>query len=194
MTPRQPHSHRRVPAYTAVVVAFLALVGSLGLTNAAPASAAPYCGITWGSLAKVGSVATAPSLTGVRAGRHDCYDRLVLDLRGGTSAGFRVEYVDAVHHDPIGSIVLLRGGARLQVVVHAPSFDLNGQPTYAPANPTELANVAGFRTFRQVAYAGSFEGQTTLGLGVRARLPFRAFVLTGPGDGSRLVVDVAHLW
>ena len=37
-------------------------------------------------------------------------------------------------------------------------------------------------------------GQTTLGLGVRARLPFRAFVLAGPGDGSRLVVDVAHLW
>jgi hypothetical protein len=32
------------------------------------------------------------------------------------------------------------------------------------------------------------------GLGVRARLPFRAFVLAGPADGSRLVVDVAHRW
>nr|WP_280956330.1 hypothetical protein [Cellulomonas flavigena] len=32
------------------------------------------------------------------------------------------------------------------------------------------------------------------GLGVRARLPFRAFVLAGPGSGSRLVVDVAHQW
>ena len=40
--------------------------------------------------------------------------------------------------------------------------------------------------------AGSFEGQTTIGLGVRARLPFRVFVLAGPGSGSRLVVDVAH--
>ena len=63
-----------------------------------------------------------------------------------------------------------------------------------PANPCELANVAGYQTFRQVAYAGSFEGQTTLGLGVRARLPFRVFILAGPGDGSRLVVDVAHRW
>jgi hypothetical protein len=45
-----------------------------------------------------------------------------------------------------------------------------------------------------VGWAGSFEGQTTLGLGVRARLPFRAFVLPGPGSGSRLVVDVAHRW
>ncbi len=194
MTPRQPQLHRRVPAYTAVIVAFLALVGSLGLTTAASAAAAPYCGITWGSLTKAGGVETAPTLTGIRTGRHDCYDRLVLDLRGGSSAGFRVSYVDAVHADGSGTLVPLRGGARLQIIVRAPSYDLNGQPTYTPANPSELANVTGFRTFRQVAYAGSFEGQTTLGLGVRARLPFRAFVLAGPGDGSRLVVDVAHLW
>ena len=54
--------------------------------------------------------------------------------------------------------------------------------------------MAGYQTFRQVADAGSFEGQTTVGLGVRARLPFRAFILAGPDGGSRLVVDVAHLW
>ena len=194
MTPRQPHSRRRVPAYTAVVLAFLALVGSLGLTTAASASAAPYCGITWGSLTKAGGVETAPNLTGVRTGRHDCYDRLVLDLRGGSSAGFHVSYVDAVYTDASGVLVPLRGGARLQIVVHAPSYDLNGQRTYTPANPKELANVSGYQTFRQVAYAGSFEGQTTVGLGVRARLPFRAFTLAGPDGGSRLVVDVAHLW
>jgi len=29
---------------------------------------------------------------------------------------------------------------------------------------------------------------------VRARLPFRVFVLAGPGNGSRLVIDVAHRW
>ena len=194
MTPRQPHSRRRVPAYTAVVLAFLALVGSLGLTTAASASAAPYCGMTWGSLTKAGGVETAPNLTGVRTGRHDCYDRLVIDLRGGASAGYHVEYVTTVYHDPKGSVVPLRGGARLQVVVHAPSYSLDGHPTYIPANPSELANVSGYRTFRQVAYAGSFEGQTTVGLGVRARLPFRAFILAGPDGGSRLVVDVAHLW
>ncbi len=57
-----------------------------------------------------------------------------------------------------------------------------------------MADVSGYTTFRQVAFAGSFEGQTTVGLGVRARLPFRAFVIAGPGDGSRLVIDVAHRW
>lgn len=55
-------------------------------------------------------------------------------------------------------------------------------------------DVTGYRTFRQVAFTGSFEGQTLIGLGVRARLPMPAFVLDGPGDGSRLVIDVAHRW
>jgi hypothetical protein len=45
-----------------------------------------------------------------------------------------------------------------------------------------------------VVYANSFEGSTSIGLGVRARLPFRAFTLDGPGSGSRLIVDVAHSW
>jgi len=36
--------------------------------------------------------------------------------------------------------------------------------------------------------------QTTIGLGARARLPFRVFTLSGPGQGSRLVIDVAHRW
>jgi len=34
-----------------------------------------------------------------------------------------------------------------------------------------------------VAWAGSLEGASTVGLGVRARLPFRALVLPGPGGG-----------
>jgi len=55
-------------------------------------------------------------------------------------------------------------------------------------------NVSGYTTFRQVAYDGSFEGLTSFGLGVRAKLPFRVFVLAGPGSGSRVVVDVAPRW
>ena len=70
----------------------------------------------------------------------------------------------------------------------------NRRVTYRPANEKELVNVAGYRTFRQVAWAGDFEGQTTIGLGVRARLPMRAFVLSSPDGGHRVVVDVAHRW
>jgi hypothetical protein len=52
----------------------------------------------------------------------------------------------------------------------------------------------GFRTFRDVVYGGTYEGYSSIGLGVRARLPFRVFKLDGPGTGSRLVIDVAHQW
>jgi hypothetical protein len=58
----------------------------------------------------------------------------------------------------------------------------------------EIANVASYSTFREVAYGGSFEGYTTIGLGVRARLPMRVFPLPGPANGDRFVVDVAHHW
>jgi hypothetical protein len=157
------------------------------------ASAAPACATGWGSLPKAAAATTPAPLTGVRAGRNECYDRLVLDLGAGPASGYSVSYVAAVRQEGSGAVVPLRGGARLAVVAHAPAYDATG-PTYVPANPNELAPVAGSRTFRQVAWAGSFEGSTTVGLGVRARLPFRVLVLTGPGAGSRLVVDVAHTW
>jgi hypothetical protein len=160
----------------------------------ATATTSPYCGITWGSLAKQASAAGGGNLTNVRAGRHTCYDRLVLDVSGGRVGTWWVRYVDQVRMDGSGFVVPLRGGAKLQITAAVPAYDTAGRPTYRPANRAELVNVTGYSTFRQVAWAGSFEGNSTVGLGVRARLPFRVFVLAGPGTGSRLVVDVAHRW
>jgi hypothetical protein len=129
----------------------------------------------------------------VRAGGHACFDRLVVDLNG-KAAGYNVSYVDQVTSQGSGRPVPLRGGAFLEVTVTAPAYDSHGTSTYAPANPSVVVNVSGFTTFRQVAWAGSFEGYTSLGVGVRARLPFRVFIVDGPDGGSRLVVDVAHRW
>lgn len=171
----------------------LALIAPMGV-SAQAAQAAPYCGITWGSLAKSADTHSTASITNVRTGQHNCYDRMVIDLRGDAE-GYSVGYVSNVYAEGSGALVPLRGGAKLAVVAKAPAYDLDtGQATYNPANRQELTNVAGYRTFRQLAYGGSFEGQTTIGLGVRARLPFRVFVLDGPGSGSRLVIDVAHRW
>jgi len=159
----------------------------------ATAQAAPYCGITWGSLAKQAGN-SAPSfpgseLTAVRAGQHACYDRLVLDVAGSTHvASYRVQYVPAIRSDGSGAVVPVRGGAFLQISV---GVNNNASP---PAFSGNVANVNGFRTFRQVVAAGGFEGYTGEGLGVRARLPFRVFTLCGPGDTARVVIDVAHAW
>lgn len=175
----------------------------LSVVLMAPASAAapaparavqPYCGIYWGSLAKTDAGhARDASLLNVRAGQHTCYDRLVLDIRGDVD-GFDVRYVPVVHAEGSGAAVPVAGGADLQVVVRVPVVDGAGHVTFRPDRTDRLVNVNGFRTFDQVAYAGSFEGQTTIALGVRARLPFRVFVLDGPGDHTRLVIDVAHRW
>jgi hypothetical protein len=157
-------------------------------------AAAPYCGITWGSLAKTAPGFTGAPITNLRAGRHTCYDRLVVDLRGRV-AGYDVRYVPVVVLDGSGDALPVAGGADLQVVVQANGFDpVTGVSTYSPADRFHAVNVAGYSTFRQVAYAGTYEGYTTIALGVRARLPFRVFVLAGPGTGSRLVIDVAHRW
>jgi len=132
------------------------------------------------------------ALVDVRAGRHACFDRLVIDF-AGRSTGYWVHYVSQVGQ-PSGEIVPLRGDAKLEINAWSPAYDGDYNPTYQPADLDELVNVTGWRTFRQVAWVGSFEGESTVGLGVRARLPFRVFVLDGPGTGSRVVVDVAHRW
>ncbi|BCW34877.1 hypothetical protein StoSoilA2_09330 [Arthrobacter sp. StoSoilA2] len=178
--------------FGAGLAAVLAAAG-LGLVAPGPASASPYCGIMWGSLAKADPDMSAANVTNVRTGQQTCYDRLVVDMTGKV-AGYSVQYVPVVVQDATGYPIPVLGDADLQIMVTAPSYDQNGQLTYAPAAKAELSNVSGYQTFRQVVYAGSFEGTTSIGLGVRARLPFRVFTLDGPDGGSRLVVDVAHRW
>jgi hypothetical protein len=163
-------------------------------TAAPTRAAAPYCGITWGSQPKTAPAHTSATLNDVRAGRHDCYDRLVIDLGPGPVTGYDVRYVPQVYTEGAGFPVPLAGAADLQIVVHAPAYDSAGRSTWNPPKSRQAVDVTGFTTFRQVADAGSFEGRTVIGLGARARLPVRAMVLTGPGSGSRLVIDVAHQW
>ena len=181
---------RTVGAITSLVVT----IGVLALP--ADAAVRPLCGPRWGSLPKqVGRGPGFPPspLVDIRAGRHSCFDRLVLDL-DGVSAGGAARYVSQVTRIAVDEPVPLRGRAFLEVVLYAPSYDRDGRPTFSPRDAANVVAVGGFRTFRQVADGGSFEGYTTVGLGVRARLPFRVFVLTGPGPRARLVVDVAHRW
>ncbi len=167
-----------------VWLAAIVLGVGIGFVVPGSASAAPYCGITWGSLAKSSSAMTTAPITSVRAGQHDCYDRMVIDI-SGKGAGFNVGYVDAVRTQGSGRVVPLKGGAFLSVTAAAPGTGIVGN---------DVVNVSGYQTFREVAFAGSFENRTTYGLGVRARLPFEVFTLDGPGGASRLVIDVAHFW
>jgi hypothetical protein len=162
-----------------IILLVMGLLLSLGLTVlASPTAHAAVCPTGWGSLQKSNPASSLGNITAVRAGRNDCYDRLVFDVNGA-APGYTVRYVSTVFAEGTGDPLPVTGGAKLEVIVRSLS-DTNRMPS-----------VAGFQTFKSVVYGGSFEGQTTVGLGVRARLPFRVFTLTNP---SRVVLDVAKSW
>ena len=190
---QSPRSGSALRRHLMPLLAAALLTAGLAVAVAEPAGAAG-CHVTWGSLGKTSNRQSLAPIVGARAGQHLCYDRFVIDLRSTPTAGYYVRYVRQVVEDGSGHPVPLRGGAFIQVSVRAPAYDLAGHTTYRPAKASEAVSVTGFHTFRQIAYAGSYEGTTTFGLGVRARLPFRVFTLTGPGAGSRVVIDVAHTW
>lgn len=152
------------------------------------------CRTEWGSIATTVPGLSPSPVDGLRTGSHECFDRIVIDLDGPIAPGWSVAYVDRLREPGRGDGVPLRGGAELRVIVRSPAYEPTRQVTYDPPVPDELADVSGYPTLRQVAYAGSFEGQSTFGVGVRARLPYRVLALDGPGGGSRVVIDVAHRW
>ncbi|MFI2433090.1 hypothetical protein [Streptomyces sp. NPDC018693] len=181
-------------AAAALVLAGTVLAAGATTAGAAQATtaAATACPTGWGSGVKSGVATGAAPLQNIRTGRHDCFDRMVFDVPGGANIGYYVRYVDRLHQVGSGDYIPVGGGAVLEIRVAAPSYDPNtGTPVYPGqvARPLPGVNIAGYSTFRDTRFAGSFEGETQVGLGVRARLPFRVIQLP-----DRLVVDVAHTW
>jgi hypothetical protein len=171
----------------------------LGVASSAAGAAptataqATACPTGWGSGAKGGPTAGAVPLENIRTGRHACFDRMVFDVPGGGHhLGYYVRYVSRLHQTASGRYIPVGGGAVLDVRIGAPSYDPEtGAATYPGRVGRTLpgVNLTGYRTFRDTRFAGSFEGETQVGLGVRARLPFRVIQLP-----DHLVIDVAHNW
>jgi len=190
---------RRLTTVAAVLaLAGGALAGTAGTAGAAAgptvrAASAATCANVWGSGDKSATGADTKPLQNIRTGRNACYDRMVFDLGPAAGrTGYRVGYVDAFHQDGSGEPIPVNGGAILQVLVSAPSYDpATGRQSY-PARagqPLLGVDVGGYRTFKDTRFGASFEGQTQIAVGLRARLPFRVLQ-----SGDHLIVDVAHTW
>jgi len=120
------------------------------------------------------------SITDVRVGENEGFDRFVVEFEGEVGAYF-VSYVNQVTEDGSGNPVEVEGTALLQVT-------LGGVPNQ-PLAPQQTIE-AGLTGLIEVVGAGAgFEGTVSYGLGTEGAAGFRAFVLADP---SRLVVDVAH--
>ncbi|MFE5812340.1 hypothetical protein [Streptomyces sp. NPDC056479] len=181
-------------ATTALMVATLGVAAVPADATTTTTTQATACPTGWGSQTKTRSAATTESVTNIRTGRHACFDRMVVDVPGaGTrELGYSVRYVSRLYQDGSGRQIAVGGGAVIEVRVAAPAYDpATGKPTYPVKAGQRLKGVdlTGYRTFRDARFVGSFEGDTQIGLGVRARLPFRVWVAD-----DRIVVDVAHNW
>ena len=163
-----------------------AITGSSSSTTITVGTGANWHMLYPGRVVDVVTRATG-AVKAARYGQHACYDRLVFDVaKGSGRLGYHVRYVTSVTSPGSGLPVTVAGGARLQVTINAPAtarIPASGSVTFT-----------GWRTFRQLKWVGSFEGYTDVGLGVRARLPMRTFVLDNADGSKRLVVDVAHSW
>ncbi|NUW40899.1 AMIN-like domain-containing (lipo)protein [Nonomuraea rhodomycinica] len=123
-------------------------------------------------------------VTGVRAGRHEGFDRVVVDLKGGMP-GYTVRWVDELEQDGSGKPLDLRGHPCLYVLLTpAQAHTDDGTPTWTGTPLTQpLGNVS------RILRAGDFEGRVSAGIVAGSRTPFRVREYTRP---DRLVIDVAH--
>jgi len=169
-------------------------------TQPAPADAAPCADeSSWGTDPQDGGRAmTLAPLYLVRAGRHDCYDRVVFDLNGPADVGYTARYVPVVRAEGSGAPVPVEGRAALQVVVRGPIYGTDNQGHRPWRQPPAVgqdfvapANVAGWGALAEVSFAGSFEGQTTFAVGVRGEHPFRIWTRSEQ-HYQHVVLDIAN--
>jgi hypothetical protein len=153
-------------------------------TGTAAGACAPLPWPGWGTGLQVRSASSTAPVYLVRAGRHECSDRVVFHLNGPDPVGYSVRYVDLVREDGSGRAVPVAGQdshGYVGKVLAEPRADF-----YTPAQ------LASWSSLREVRYAGSFEGQTTIAVGVRARVPFHVVtLLDSSGHYRSVVLDIA---
>jgi len=131
-------------------------------------------------------------LTGVRAGAHGGYDRVVFAF-DGPIGGYVVRYVDQLTSDPSGKPVKIAGDAALQVAIQGATLNTSFQ-TSAGETPRTYDGpdrvTPKLESVKEIVQAGDYEASLSYGLGIDGgKKPFSVTLLPDP---TRLVVDVAH--
>jgi hypothetical protein len=121
----------------------------------------------------------------IRTGRHDGFDRVVLEVGGTGTPGWDVRYVDQASSQGSGEPVEVAGQAVLQVTITGAQIpDTTGVGEFDGPNPLPGS---GTRTVTEVVYDHTFEGTAVAFVGTTARTPFRVYALSDP---TRVVVEV----
>jgi hypothetical protein len=128
------------------------------------------------------------TVSDIRTGRQDGYDRVVLELGGTGTPGWDVRYVDQASSQGSGDPVEVAGEAVLQVTVTGVGYPYDtGVEEWAGPNPLP-GN--GTQTVTEVVWDATFEGTSVAFVGTTGQAPFRVYALEDP---TRVVVEVADL-
>ncbi|MDP5185423.1 GerMN domain-containing protein [Blastococcus sp. BMG 814] len=132
------------------------------------------------------SPGAAVTVTDVRAGRHEGFDRVVFEVGGAGLPGWDARYVPGARSAGSGLPVDVAGDAVLQLVLTG--VGLPGDTGVAPyAGPDPVT--AGGAAVQEVVLDTIFEGQMVSFLGTAGERPFRVYRLQSP---NRVVVEVLH--
>jgi hypothetical protein len=126
------------------------------------------------------------SVTDIRIGRHDGFDRVVFETDGTGTPGWDVRYVDAAQSQGSGDDIEVDGDAVLQVTITGVGIPADtGVDEYS--GPDRLSS-GDAEVVTEVVWDSTFEGTSQAVVGVTAETPFRVYLLEGP---ARVVLEVA---
>ena len=128
------------------------------------------------------------SVVAMRVARQEGYDRVVFELKGKQAGqpGWRVEYTNDPRQDGSGDPVVVKGAAKLSVVITGVGIPFD---TGVPETTADPVLPPGLGVLQDVQFSSNFEGQYTVFVGARSATPFRVFRLSDP---ARVVVDLRH--
>ncbi|HZB18797.1 MAG TPA: hypothetical protein VE463_03090 [Blastococcus sp.] len=126
------------------------------------------------------------TVSDIRIGAHEGFDRVVLEVGGTGTPGWDVRYVDVAAAQGTGDPVDVAGDAVLQVTLTGAGYPYDtGVEEYA-GGPLTSADTT---VLTEVVWGATYEGTSLAFLGTTGQYPFRVYSLTGP---TRVVVDIAH--
>lgn len=122
----------------------------------------------------------------VRAGRHETFDRVVVDLTGSDDLGWRATYTDTPTYDGSGLPVAMAGDSFLWLTLTGMAYPEPGDPVYDGGDfGLDTHSLGGVV---EVIRTTPFEGQLQVYVGLTGEpRPYRVFLLQDP---MRLVIDV----
>lgn len=124
-------------------------------------------------------------ITGMRAGVHEGFDRLVVDFAGSGDLGWDARWVGQPIEQGRGERLDIEGPAYLDISIRGTSFPQTDADYEVYYDDHTGPSAGGIRS----VYDSSFEGTTHIVIGTDAEAQFRVFQLQDP---LRLVVDVSR--